>query len=194
MYRLVGSVFRYGCSEEALTISAMLSVNAAIFYRPKDKIVHADTARQSFWVPGGDHLTLLNVYNQWKQTDHSTQWCYENFIQHRSLKRARDVRDQLEGLMDRVEIEIRSNLDDTAAIRKAITAGYFYNTARLNKTGHYKTVKHQHTVQIHPNSSLFEDTPRWLVYYELVFTTKEFMREVSTNPMALARNTSFVAP
>lgn len=42
----------------------MLSVNNAIFYRPKDKIVHADTARQSFWHPGGDHLTLLNVYNQ----------------------------------------------------------------------------------------------------------------------------------
>ena len=42
----------------------MLSVNSAIFYRPKDKIVHADTARQNFFVPGGDHLMLLNVYNQ----------------------------------------------------------------------------------------------------------------------------------
>ena len=42
----------------------MLSVNSAIFYRPKDKIVHADTARQNFFVSGGDHLTLLNVYNQ----------------------------------------------------------------------------------------------------------------------------------
>ena len=42
----------------------MLSVNNAIFYRPKDKIVHADTARQNFFTPGGDHLTLLNVYNQ----------------------------------------------------------------------------------------------------------------------------------
>ena len=31
---------------------------------------------------------------------------------------------------------------------------------------------------IHPNSSLFEDKPRWLIYHELVFTTKEFMRQV----------------
>jgi hypothetical protein len=29
---------------------------------------------------------------------------------------------------------------------------------------------------IHPNSSLFEDLPRWVIYHELVFTTKEFMR------------------
>lgn len=42
----------------------MLSVNNAIFYRPKDKLVHADTARVNFTVPGGDHLVLLNVYTQ----------------------------------------------------------------------------------------------------------------------------------
>ncbi len=42
----------------------MLSVNNAVFYRPKDKIVHADTARQNFFLPGGDHIMLLNVYNQ----------------------------------------------------------------------------------------------------------------------------------
>jgi len=123
-------------------------------------------------------LTLLNVYNQWKETDYSTQWCYENYVQHRSLKRARDVRDQLEGLLERVEIEQQSNAGDTVAIRKAVTAGFFYNTSRLTKGGQYKTVKHQQTVMIHPNSCLFEDTPKWLIYYELVFTTKEYMRQV----------------
>lgn len=30
---------------------------------------------------------------------------------------------------------------------------------------------------IHPNSSLFEDLPRWVIYHELVYTTKEFMRQ-----------------
>lgn len=55
---------RYKCTEEILSIVAMLSVNNSVFYRPKDKIVHADTARQNFFVPGGDHLTLLNVYKQ----------------------------------------------------------------------------------------------------------------------------------
>ncbi|KAL1241310.1 putative pre-mRNA-splicing factor ATP-dependent RNA helicase [Trichinella spiralis] len=178
MSKMLMASEKYHCTEEILTICGMLSVNAAIFYRPKDKIVHADTARQSFWVPGGDHLTLLNVYNQWKDTDYSIQWCFENFIQHRSMKRARDVRDQLEGLVDRVEIEVESNPTDTVAIRKAITAGYFYHTARMSKSGHYQTVKNHNTVYIHPNSSLFEDRPRWVLYHELVFTSKEFMREI----------------
>lgn len=83
---------RYRCSEEVATIAAMLSVNGAIFYRPKDKIIHADAARKNFHVPGGDHLTLLNVYNQWQQSDFSTHWCYENFIQHRYVRTACDIK------------------------------------------------------------------------------------------------------
>jgi pre-mRNA-splicing factor ATP-dependent RNA helicase DHX16 len=55
----------YKCVDQILTICSMLSVGNSIFYRPKDKLMHADTARQTFFKPGGDHLALLNVYNQW---------------------------------------------------------------------------------------------------------------------------------
>ena len=33
-------------------------------------------------------------------------------------------------------------------------------------------------MHIHPSSSLHQTQPRWVVYHELVFTTKEFMRQV----------------
>ncbi|XP_051852082.1 pre-mRNA-splicing factor ATP-dependent RNA helicase DHX16 isoform X2 [Antechinus flavipes] len=168
---------KYGCSEEILTVAAMLSVNNSIFYRPKDKVVHADNARVNFFLPGGDHLVLLNVYTQWVESGYSSQWCYENFVQLRSLRRARDVREQLEGLLERVEVGLTSCQGDYIRVRKAITAGYFYHTARLTRSG-YRTVKQQQTVFIHPNSSLFEEQPRWLLYHELVLTTKEFMRQV----------------
>jgi pre-mRNA-splicing factor ATP-dependent RNA helicase DHX16 len=169
---------KYKCSEEIITITAMLSVNNSIFYRPKDKILLADTARQNFFDPHGDHMTLLNVFNQWADTDYSIQWCFENFIQHRSMKRARDVRDQLVALVERVEIPLISCENDSVAIRKAVTAGFFYHTSKLSKTGSYKTTKHQQTVYIHPNSCLFETLPKWLIYHELVFTTKEYMRQI----------------
>ena len=32
----------------------------------QDRIVYADNARANFFRPGGDHLTLLNVYNEVK--------------------------------------------------------------------------------------------------------------------------------
>lgn len=58
------------------------------------------------------------------------------------MKRARDVREQLVGLMQRVEIDMVSNVSESIDIRKSITAGYFYHVARFSKGGSYKTVKH----------------------------------------------------
>ena len=75
---------KYGCTDEVLSIAAMLDVQNSVFYKPKDKAVLADTARNSFSVGGiGDHSVLLNVYNGWRDTDFSTQWCFENFVQVR---------------------------------------------------------------------------------------------------------------
>merc|ERR1712166_563508 len=96
----------YGVVEEILSVTAMLQIGGALFYRPKDRAVHADNARKAFHEPQGDHLTLLRIWNEWKETDFSTQWCFENFIQHRSMNRARDVREQIMNLMERVEIEM----------------------------------------------------------------------------------------
>ncbi|KAJ6843325.1 pre-mRNA-splicing factor ATP-dependent RNA helicase DEAH1 [Iris pallida] len=171
---------KYKCSDEVISIAAMLSVGNSIFYRPKDKQVHADNARKNFHSGFvGDHIALLNVYNHWKETDFSTQWCYENYIQVRSMKRARDIRDQLEGLLERVEIEVTSNLSDLDAIKKAMTSGFFHHSAKLQKSGAYRTVKNPQTVHIHPSSGLAEVHPRWVIYHELVLTTKEYMRQVT---------------
>lgn len=63
----------------------MLSVGNAIFYRPKDKQVHADNARMNFHTGNvGDHVALLRVYEQWAETNFSTQFCFENYIQVRN--------------------------------------------------------------------------------------------------------------
>uniref|UniRef100_A0ACD5TH42 Uncharacterized protein n=1 Tax=Avena sativa TaxID=4498 RepID=A0ACD5TH42_AVESA len=171
---------KYRCSEEVVTIAAMLSAGNAVFYRPKDKQVHADTAKQAFHVGDvGDHVALLNVYNAWKESGYSPQWCRENFVQSRTMKRARDVRDQLEALLERVEIDPCSGAGDLTAIRKAFTAGYFRNAARRQKDGSYRAVKSHQMVFVHPSSGMAQVLPPWVVYHELVETTKEYMRQVT---------------
>jgi pre-mRNA-splicing factor ATP-dependent RNA helicase DHX16 len=109
---------RYGVSEEVATVAAMVSVGGSVFYRPKDKAVHADNAHRAFHRGGvGDHVALLNVYSAWAETNFAAQWCFENFVQVRAMKRARDIRDQLLGLMERCEIELVSSAGDVEAIR-----------------------------------------------------------------------------
>lgn len=53
---------KYSCSDEVISIAAMLSIGNSIFYRPKDKQVHADNARMNFHMGNvGDHIALLKV-------------------------------------------------------------------------------------------------------------------------------------
>lgn len=178
MAKMIIAAEPFGVVSEIISICSMLSVNSAIFYRPKEKKMQADVARKNFTVPYGDHLVLLNIFNQWADTGFSALWCNENYLQYRSLMRAKDVREQLSGLLERVDISESSNLSDHINIRKAITSGYFYHTAKINKSGNYRSVKTNQTVYIHPASSLMEENPKTVIYHELVFTKKEYMRQI----------------
>jgi pre-mRNA-splicing factor ATP-dependent RNA helicase DHX16 len=88
-----------------------------------------------------------------------------DFAQVKVMKRVRDIREQLLGLMDRTEIELTSNLGDHDAIKKAIAAGFFYNTARLRKDGSYRTVKNPQTIHLHPSSGLTKMEVLSLLFY-----------------------------
>ncbi|KAJ7313397.1 hypothetical protein JRQ81_004728 [Phrynocephalus forsythii] len=168
-----------GCSEEMLTIVSMLSVQN-VFYRPKDKQALADQKKAKFHQTEGDHLTLLAVYNSWKNNKFSNPWCYENFIQARSLRRAQDIRKQMLGIMDRHKLDVVSCGKATVRVQKAICSGFFRNAAKKDPQEGYRTLIDQQVVYIHPSSALFNRQPEWVVYHELVLTTKEYMREVTT--------------
>lgn len=200
---LLGGGVQFGVVAETLTIASMLSVGNSIFYTPKDKKIAADHMRRTFYRAGGDHLTLLQVYLQWEEANYSRSWCLDHFIQEKSMQRARDIREQILAMLEYVEVDLSSEPNNEVAVRKAVTSGYFKNCARLNKTGSYTTIKHPHTVNIHPSSCLFHNNdegpdkndkvgqlrktfqnrrsivqPAMVLYSELVFTTAEYMRNV----------------
>eukprot|EP00271_Cylindrocystis_brebissonii_P004980 TRINITY_DN16937_c0_g1_i1.p1 TRINITY_DN16937_c0_g1~~TRINITY_DN16937_c0_g1_i1.p1 ORF type:complete len:1286 (+),score=225.88 TRINITY_DN16937_c0_g1_i1:549-3860(+) len=165
-----------GCSDEILTIIAMLQAQN-IFYRPREKQAQADQKRAKFFQPEGDHLTLLAVYEAWKAKAFSGPWCFENFVQSRSLRRAQDVRKQLLTIMDRYKLDILSAGRNFTKIRKAICSGFFFHAGRKDPQEGYRTLVENQPVYIHPSSALFQRQPDWVIYHELVMTTKEYMRE-----------------
>ncbi|XP_041023917.1 probable pre-mRNA-splicing factor ATP-dependent RNA helicase DEAH5 [Juglans microcarpa x Juglans regia] len=167
-----------GCSDEILTIIAMIQTGN-IFYRPREKQAQADQKRAKFFQPEGDHLTLLSVYDAWKNNNFSGPWCFENFVQSRSLRRAQDVRKQLLTIMDKYKLDVMSAGRNFTKIRKAITAGFFFHAARKDPQEGYRTLVENQPVYIHPSGALFQRQPDWVIYNELVMTTKEYMREVT---------------
>ncbi|KAK1417406.1 hypothetical protein QVD17_26533 [Tagetes erecta] len=167
-----------GCSDEIVTIIAMITTGN-VFYRPKEKQAQADQKKAKFFQPEGDHLTLLAVYESWKAKNFSGPWCFENFVQVRSLRRAQDVRKQLLSIMDRYKLDVVSAGKNSTKIQKAIAAGFFFHAARKDPREGYRTIVENQSVYIHPSSALFQRQPDWVIYHELVMTTKEYMREVA---------------
>uniref|UniRef100_A0A8C8DWS9 ATP-dependent RNA helicase DHX15 n=1 Tax=Oryzias sinensis TaxID=183150 RepID=A0A8C8DWS9_9TELE len=115
--KMVIASCEYNCSNEILTITAMLSVSGC-------KNASA-AAFSSFY---HHHFFIL----KWcvSHTDHeSTQWCYDNFVNYRSLMSADNVRQQLSRIMERFNLPRRStefsSRDYYINIRRALVTGFF---------------------------------------------------------------------
>jgi pre-mRNA-splicing factor ATP-dependent RNA helicase DHX15/PRP43 len=129
---------KFKCSNEVLSIVAMLSV-PRVFLRPKEAQDEADEAKSHFAHQDGDHLTLLNVYHAYKHNKEDKNWCYNNFLNYRSLKSADSVRTQLCRIMQRLNLPLVStdfnSKDYYPNIMKAMVSGFFMQVALQEKKG-----------------------------------------------------------
>ncbi|KAJ3023009.1 ATPdependent RNA helicase [Thoreauomyces humboldtii] len=170
------SSLKMGCAEDVITIAAMLSVQS-VFVSPSGQRHEAEDEKRKFSVEEGDHITYLNVYNAFQKTSRSPRWCHNHFLNHKSLLRVGNIRNQLRRYLARFNLPITSS-GDVDAIRKCIVSGYFSHAARLRMDGTYATVLHNEVLHIHPGSVLRKRAPEWVVYHEVVETTKAFMRDI----------------
>ena len=79
----------------------------------------------------------------------------------------------------RYKHDILSAGRDYNLVRKAICSGFFRNAAKKDPQEGYKTLVEGTPVYIHPSSALFNRNPEWLVYHELVLTTREYCHNVT---------------
>lgn len=80
----------------------------------------------------------------------------------------------------RYKHDILSAGRDYNRVRKAICSGFFRNAAKKDPQEGYKTLVEGTPVYIHPSSALFNRAPEWLIYNELVLTTREYCHNVTT--------------
>ncbi|PRW60688.1 putative pre-mRNA-splicing factor ATP-dependent RNA helicase [Chlorella sorokiniana] len=179
--KMIVAAPEFKCSNEILSIAAMLSV-PNVFVRPREAMKAADESKARFAHIDGDHLTLLNVYHAYKQHGEDNEWCFANFLNHRSLKSADNVRSQLVRICTRLQVKLCStdfnSRDYYTNIRKALVAGYFMQVAHLERTGHYLTAKDNQVVYLHPSTCL-DHKPEWALYQEFVLTSKNYIRTVT---------------
>lgn len=194
----------YGCLSEALTVAAMLSAETALLpgrsknTDKKRKHEPSDLPDGSGW---GDHIQLLQIYELWDQTDYDIEWCKDNNLQVRGMKFVKDVRKQLCQIMEKVakgslDLRTKRSRNQTGGnyrkLRKSLCVGYANQLAeRMMRHNGYRTLglKSQ-LVQVHPSSVLKSDEdgmlPNYVIYHELISTTRPFMRSVCAVEMSWA--------
>ncbi|KAJ2804602.1 hypothetical protein H4R20_002442 [Coemansia guatemalensis] len=179
--KMLVSAHALGCTVEVVTIVAMLAV-PTVFYRPKERLDESDAAREKFFVPESDHLTLLNVYNQWRSNGYRDSWCARHFIHSKAMRRAREVREQLVDILSSsLKIELKSAGADWDSVRQCVCSAYFHHAARSKRLGEYSNMRSGIPCHLHPTSALYGMgfTPDYIVYHELIYTSKEYMQCVT---------------
>ncbi|KAG1748941.1 uncharacterized protein EDB91DRAFT_1244744 [Suillus paluster] len=165
------------CSSEMLTIVSMLSV-PSIFYRPKERMEEADAAREKFNVPESDHFVeCFQPVEEPRRTlimtrDFRDDWATRQFLHPKLLRKAREVRAQLEDIMKFQKMDIISAGTDFDV---------FHQCARVKGIGKYVNIRTGLPTHLHPTSALcgLGYTPTYVLYHDLILTSKEYMTQVT---------------
>jgi len=165
------------CSYSLMSMGNVQLSVPSVFFRPKDREEESDAAREKFFVPESDHLTLLNVYLRAKQHKFNTEWCTKHFIHSKGIRKAREVHAQLVDLMKQQRLTPQSCGGSWDIVRKSICSAYFYNSSKIKGIGEYINMLSGIPSALHPSSALFGlgYTPDYLCYHELISTSKEYM-------------------
>eukprot|EP00761_Pharyngomonas_kirbyi_P001515 gb/GECH01001519.1/.p1 GENE.gb/GECH01001519.1/~~gb/GECH01001519.1/.p1 ORF type:complete len:779 (+),score=163.76 gb/GECH01001519.1/:1-2337(+) len=189
----------FGCVSEMLSICAMLSVDN-VFFTPYEQRDEASRIRSKFSSIHGDHFYLLSVFEQFEESQQSSEWCRSNFINYRAMLKVIDVRRQLEAYLADIGIYPMNSdrnyshgrvthspaplhAHHTSQIRRCLTSAFFLNAARRVRRTWYRTIQEGQEVRLHPSSCLLNNTsattlPDVIVFTQMVKTSKTFVRDV----------------
>ncbi|MBN3324537.1 DHX32 helicase, partial [Atractosteus spatula] len=181
----------FDCVSEMLTIAAMLTAPGCFLEPPVGSQQAALHCHMKFQHPEGDHFTLINVYNAYKQSQHASieKWCQDCFLSYPALQTADAIRSELTDILKRIELPISEpsfgTKCNTQNIKRALLSGYFMQIARdVDGSGNYFMLTHKHMAQIHPFSSYGSKAdklglPEWVLFHEYTLSENNCIRTVS---------------
>ncbi|PMR72302.1 ATP-dependent RNA helicase HrpA [Billgrantia endophytica] len=170
--------------------------------RPADKREAADQAHRRWQDPDSDFVALLNLWNGFEAArdelsgNRLRRWCRDHYLNYLRLREWHDTFRQLRQLLRDMDIDVpppvslpkgdgesdsgqeRARRESAVQLHKALLPGLLSHLGLLTENREYLGARNRKFF-IHPGSGLAKRSPKWLMAFELVETTKLFARTVA---------------
>jgi HrpA-like RNA helicase len=182
--------------EDIVSIISILQSDN-IFYNQNSKKEIIEKKREKYIDSCSDHLTLRNIFKEYKNTNNKEQFCKENYLNDKALSKSMEIFKQLIGYLKKIKINeykndekmeindkitqidnyldslknegIDNNENKNKLILKCLLTGYFNNIAKYTNDNFFNTIKGNQLCKIHPTSVLIKKPKLGKQYGYLIF-------------------------
>ncbi|XP_062100006.1 ATP-dependent RNA helicase DEAH11, chloroplastic-like [Humulus lupulus] len=190
--KLILGCFSNRLGREGIVLAAVMANSSSIFCRvgTDEEKMKSDCIKVKFCHQDGDLFTLLSVYKEWEAVprDKKNQWCWENSINAKTMRRCYDTVVELESCLERELTSIipsywrwnpRKSTDSDMYLKKVILSSLSENVAMYSgndQLGYEVALTGQH-VLLHPSCSLlvYGQKPNWVVFSEILSSTCQYL-------------------
>ena len=181
-----------GLLYDGIVLAALVSAGSWLFYTGQTEAEpeKLDSSRVKFSHPGGDCLASLKVYKAWEVVgeEQKSQWCVDNSVDAKVICGVMDtVNDVCSLLKNKENLEVThifSEAPDTPDVLRKIL--FQCNVSNLcyylgRKKAGYFAAQAGRQVHFHPSSTLSSlgSYPQWVVYDQLVQTSRDFITGIT---------------
>ena len=185
--KLILQSIEYSCSREILLIVSLLSMDDIIFI-PIEKQSSFVRISSSFDTKAGDHILYINILKGWINSDYENFGGMDHFLNQRNCEIFRNVYRQFCDIFTStfsLSITTSSNVDE---IQKCLLSVLFCNLCEHQGDGKFLSLAYGMLFYIHPSSCCFKTNPDYLIFSNLVTTTKPYMKFVTPISKELAND------
>ncbi len=178
--RMLVAAREYNCLHEILIIASALAIQDPR-ERPHNKQQAADQKHRIYADDDSDFMGLVNLWHgiegqrQKLSQNQFRKFCRNNFLSYPRVREWRETHRQLMLLCRELALIQNSKPAGFSGIHRAILTGLLGYIGEKHDTHEYQGTRNRR-FYIFPGSALFKKSPKWIVAFELVETTRLFAR------------------
>jgi len=181
---MVLAAHRNDCLAEVEVIAAALSIQDPR-ERPVDKEQQADQMHARFRDGRSDFLGWLSLWDylrterRARTSNQFRRLCRDEYLSYRRVREWQDVYSQLRDISDELGLHRNREPADQDVIHRTLLTGLLSHVGKKDPNGYEYRGAHSARFFISPGSTLFKQTPEWVMAGELVETTRLWAHTVA---------------